>query len=69
MKQIIIFLMIKFLMITEYPFYRIGKRYGKIKKSENPIAEMIVYNVFRLNFKIMDIFNKAIKRLRYMGNF
>lgn len=69
MKQIIIFLMIKFLMITEYPFYRIGKLYGKIKKRKNPAAEMVVYNVFKINFKIMDIFNKAIKRLRYMGNF
>lgn len=69
MKKFGIFLAVKLLMTAEYPFYKFGKLYGKIKKSENPIAEMIIYNVFRLNFKIMDIFNKAVKRLRYMGNF
>ena len=69
MKKFGIFLVIKLLMAVNYPFYRIGKLYGKIKKRENPVAEMIIFNVFRVNFKIMDIFSKAIKRLRYMGNF
>lgn len=69
MKQIVIFLVIKLLLAAAYPFYRIGKLYGKIKKRENSAAEMIIFNAFRVNFKIMDIFNKAIGRLRYMGNF
>lgn len=69
MKKFGIFLVIKLLMAANYPFYRIGKLYGKIKKRENPAAEMIVFNAFRINFKIMDMFNKAIGRLRYMGNF
>lgn len=69
MKQIVIFLVIKLLLAAAYPFYRIGKLYGKIKKRENPMAEKVICTVFGLNFKIMDIFNKAIGRLRYMGNF
>ena len=43
MKKFGIFLVIKLLMAANYPFYRIGKLYGKIKKRENPAAEMIGY--------------------------